>query len=495
MKKRLFMLFFVVCLTCSLCACGGSSEDPGGRDGTDSASTSSNQGTSETGTVVGNGDTHESVKELTTFEKLFSNGPIPAQDTNELWGYIDSSGNWTISPVFAEAKSFWNSGLALVKDAQSQLWGLVDSSGEYKVEPTFSNIGSYLSEGLFRVCVPDHGWGYIDASGTFVIEPQFNDARDFSGGFARVSSQMQFTGQNSYRLWGYINTSGERITEDIFSEAYDFSEGLACVNQGDIFSPFYGYIDELGMLAILPEHSAATSFSDGVAFVDMWDTGTMYYALIGKDGYPLTGPICINPGPSNGYKASFNYGLRPVQAMDLSGYIYINTDGETVLPKVGEPYQFAESFSGGYAMVCENDLWGYIDLEGNWIIPPQYASASNFLDDMALVEVGSLDEFLNGNSRRRIIDTAGNCILEVGGDVTLSRWNWRAPERIAVSDKTSGKIGFWNLAGEVLIDYIFDETQNFADDYSYAKVKYNGLWGVINMNGNWLIPAQFMSLG
>lgn len=495
MRKRLLYLLLAVCLTYSLCACGEGGEYTEGGSNSNSVTTSEASGVPETGVPGSTEDFHENVKELTSFEKLFSNGPIPSQDTNELWGYIDSTGNWVVSPVFADAKSFWDSGLAPVRDMQSQLWGLIDTSGQYVVGPTFDQIADRVSDSLFRVHVPNQGWGYIDATGTFVIESQFDDARDFSGGFARVSSQMQFTGQNSYRLWGYINTSGERITEDIFSEAYDFSEGLACAKQGDIFSGLYGYIDDSGKFAIDPLYTEATSFSDGVAFVSMWAAGNTYYGLIGKDGYGITGPICGSLPSANGYTASFNYGLRPVWTLDITGQVYINTDGEVVLPKNDEPYQSASSFSGGYAMACKNDLYGYIDLDGNWTIPPQYVSASNFLDDMALVEVGSLDEILNGNSRRRIIDTAGNCILEIGGDVTLSRWNWRTPERIAVSDKTSGKIGFWNLAGDILIDYMFDETQNFAEDYSYAKVKYNGLWGVIDMDGNWLISAQFMSLG
>ena len=128
------------------------------------------------------------------FERLFSNGPLAAQDTSELWGYIDETGAWVISPAFAEARNFWSSGLALVKDAQSQLWGLIDASGSFVVQPTFDNIGNSFGDDMFRVRIPDRGWGYIDATGAFVIEPQFDAATDFSDGFARVSSQIQFTG-------------------------------------------------------------------------------------------------------------------------------------------------------------------------------------------------------------------------------------------------------------------------------------------------------------
>ena len=151
--------------------------------------------------------------------------------------------------MFANAKPFWDSGLALVNDAQSLLWGLIDGSGKYISEPIFSNVGDNLRNGLFRVGVLDRGWGYIDTSGAFVIEPQFEVANDFSNGFARVSSQIQsIENQNYYRLWGYINTSGERITEDIFSEAHDFSLGFAQVKRGDPFGD-WEYIDMDGNIA------------------------------------------------------------------------------------------------------------------------------------------------------------------------------------------------------------------------------------------------------
>ena len=103
-------------------------------------------------------------EELTSFERLFSNGPLAAQDTSELWGYIDETGAWVISPIFAEARGFWSSGIALTKDAESQLWGLIGSSGNYVVEPTFDNIGSSLGDDMLRVHVPERGWGYIDMS-------------------------------------------------------------------------------------------------------------------------------------------------------------------------------------------------------------------------------------------------------------------------------------------------------------------------------------------
>jgi len=496
------MLFFLACLAGCLCACsGGDSTVSTESDVTPGIGTDAAPNTQESGGAnaeSNSAEPQESAKEQTAFEKLFANGPIPAQNTDELWGYIDNSGSWAISPTYAETRAFWDSGLALAQDAQSKLWGLIDSSGQYVVEPSFDMISNRVSDGLFLVRAPERGWGYIDTSGAFVIEPQFDAANDFSNGFARVSSEIRFTGADNqyyYQLWGYINISGERITEDIFYEAYDFSEGLACINDGNPSNPFYGYIDELGMIVIPADHSDATSFSDGVAFVDAWNAGNMYYTLIGKDGYPLSDFICKSPNASQGSKARFSHGLLPVQTADQTGYVYINTSGEVVLPKEGEPYQYASSFSGnGYAAASQNNLYGYIDLEGNWVVPPQYSSASSVYHDMGFVrETGSFEELVNETTRNGIIDISGNYIVEFSEDVTTVRWY--PEDRIIVKEKATEKIGYWNLVGDVVIDYIFDDAQPFAADYSYAKVKYNNLWGLIDKDGNWLIPAQYLSLG
>ena len=42
---------------------------------------------------------------------------------------------------------------------------------------------------------------------------------------------------------------------------------------------------------------------------------------------------------------------------------------------------------------------------------------------------------------------------------------------------------------------IFEDAMSFSLDSSYAKVKYDGLWGFIDGEGNWLIEPQFQSIG
>lgn len=275
----------VVCISCGFCACNSESRDntvatnsPNNEkndnieDAAEPVSENKNEVSELADEELPQVEPSELIEELTQFEKLFENGPIPAQNESELWGFIDNTGNFVIEPIFLKAKSFRNSGLALVLDAETNLWGMIDTSGNYVIKPRFSKLGGYFSNELLPAAIDDQGWGYINEQGAFVIEPQFSVAYDFSGGFAPVSSQIESAGANDpncYQLMGYINVSGERITEDVFSEAYDFSEGLACVKQGDVYEGTYGYIDKTGTFAITPSYYDAASFYRGVAFVDM----------------------------------------------------------------------------------------------------------------------------------------------------------------------------------------------------------------------------------
>lgn len=170
---------------------------------------------------------------------------------------------------------------------------------------------------------------------------------------------------------------------------------------------------------------------------------------------------------------------------------YIDTSGNPASPPdTTASYNFVGL---QYKWDPESKLTGYVDSSDNWIIPPQYTMAGPFWSDVAVVQIGSLEDAIRGTCQKYLIDTEGNYLVDFGRDVSVA--DWHTPERIAVIDNLSGKTGFWDLSGTVVIDYMFDETQSFAGDYSYAKVKYNGLWGIIDKDGNWLVPAQFLSLG
>ncbi|WP_414564593.1 MULTISPECIES: WG repeat-containing protein [unclassified Anabaena] len=143
--------------------------------------------------------------------------------------------------------------------------------------------------------------------------------------------------------------------------------------------------------------------------------------------------------------------LYPVQfymAGKRSGYAYVNQAAQMVV----EPqFDYANEFSEGFAPVRINKKWGFINLQGQIAIPPQY-------------------------------DTVGESRSLYGGDKDYFSSSFS--EGLA-GVKLNGKWGFIHQKGELVIPYRYDKVQRFSG--GVATVKENGLWGVINSQGKWII--------
>ena len=87
----------------------------------------------------------------------------------------------------------------------------------------------------------------------------------------------------------------------------------------------------------------------------------------------------------------FSEGLASVQ---LNGqYGFIDNEGNVVIPL---KYDYAWSFDEGLARVQLKRKWGYVDNEGSVVIPLMYDTAGPFYEGLAAVQ------------RKRYVDTQGN---------------------------------------------------------------------------------------
>jgi len=102
--------------------------------------------------------------------------------------YVDRTGKVVVDPGLFRGWDF-SEGLAVAMKKNENLWGFIDTSGKFAISPRFETYpNGYVhsfSEGLAMIEV--HGkFGYIDHSGEFVIKPEFLDGVDFTDGAARV---------------------------------------------------------------------------------------------------------------------------------------------------------------------------------------------------------------------------------------------------------------------------------------------------------------------
>ena len=120
-----------------------------------------------------------------------------------------------------------------------------------------------------------------------------------------------------------------------------------------------------------------------------------------------------NPKKIGTYKncGSFTGNLCPVQDMN-DHILYIDKDGEKVLDVTeinGKKVQAAYNFFCGRAMInTEDGKWGFIDEEGEPVIPIKYADAWNFCEDLAIIYLDTPTYEDDDTGKWGVIDTDGN---------------------------------------------------------------------------------------
>src|SRR5215469_9118927 len=75
-----------------------------------------------------------------------------------------------------------------------ELWGYIDTTGQFAISPRFETYpNGYVypfSDGMAKIEAKGL-FGFIDHSGVFAIPPQLLDAESFSDGMARVVSKVR----------------------------------------------------------------------------------------------------------------------------------------------------------------------------------------------------------------------------------------------------------------------------------------------------------------
>ena len=67
---------------------------------------------------------------------------------------------------------------------------------------------------------------------------------------------------------------------------------------------------------------------------------------------------------------------------------------------------------------------------------------------------------------------------------------------MCITDEESPNLGMYSYVdhdGNPITDLTFTMARDFSKDSSYARAAVDGLWGIIDGEGNWLIEPKFQS--
>ena len=177
-----------------------------------------------------------------------------------------------------------------------------------------------------------------------------------------------------------------------------------------------------------------------------------------------------------------SYGkLFPYRYGRLAGYV--NVLGEFVVPP---RYMVADDFIEGLALVSEDGTrFGFINRLGQTVIPPAYLSATRFDGGVSVAAPALLGAASNTTGAVIYMDRMGRNIF---GQTTFGAGQPFREGLAAVQD-SSGLFGFIDRTGTFVIPAQFDFVLSFSE--GLAAVLEGDKVGYINRSGDMVIEPQF----
>jgi hypothetical protein len=292
------------------------------------------------------------------------------------------------------------SALAAVILAARQLPAMASDTDDFEFKwilpPEFYKGSVGFAEGRTWVQREEGGpWILYDDKGNVIKD---NLECEFVTSYA--SDIALFRTKDRPRKYGLVDASGDITVPGVLFQIIivAYGDGLIPARQGDV-----GYIDKSGEWVILPQFQQAHEFKDGLAKA----------------------------------KTDDKWGM-------------INKKGEWVIPpEFGTIY----SFIGNITSAEKNGKWGIIDKSGSTVLDFTFDKLANFVKEDGVTIAGIGDLY-------GLIDISGNFVVEpqsITPTTNLSMLS-ESTKLIGFIDK-HGKVGYFDLKGNLAIDFkfIFDE--------------------------------------
>ncbi len=190
---------------------------------------------------------------------------------------------------------------------------------------------------------------------------------------------------------------------------------------------------------------------------------------------------------------------------------FINPNGEVVIPF---EYDEIQNFQNNLAAVKKSNKWGFINKKGQLIIPVKYEEVSSFHEGLAAVKLNNKwgyintlgnsiishkytsseydrpqnHYFKNGYAVEKINNNCWGLVDKQGNETKLEGWCEHDSEGLFRYLRNK-KYGFINNKGYEVIKPIYDFVDPFVGGYSVVKL--NKKHGIIDRAGNVVVPIKY----
>jgi len=273
---------------------------------------------------------------------------------------------------------------------------------------------------------------------------------------AEINLYPAFVVGNGVCKWGLINDEGKFVVKP----TYDHIEWEA----GKRFARIYARIAE-----------PAEANKEGAENTDprVADEAPMSVGLIDRSN----GKVILQPKYL--FVTDFSEGLATVQVAE-DKYMVIDEKGKTVFESKDMVGLFSDGLVWFKTLKDGEPLYGYMDKKGKVKIEPIYKETGSFTDGQALV---TIEEGIHA-----VINDKGKNV----SNLSFARVGGMSEGMIKFLDNESGKWGYADADGKIVIQSQFDFVDSFQD--GFAIVGLNNKFGLINKKGEFVIPAEYQRI-
>ena len=432
-------------------------------------------------------------------EKMIQDYEYFALYSANKWGVINQEGEEVIIPTYQEMIVIPNK----KKDVFICTYDINEQTGEYKTKAINSKneeilVGYEQIEAIENIDENDNVWfeenilkvkkngkyGLIDFNGKEQLPIEYDEITALKG----IENSIIIKKDGKV---GLVNDNATIIAEAIYTEIK---------NLGSTYKEGYITRDENGKYGI-------TSTTKKQILENKYDEIEQIYL---KEYY-----LVKEQGKRKLINSKGNIileeGFDEIKSATSNGVIFVKDNLYGEINKTGEviieaKYQDLKEVDDGIYIAKLNDKYGIINQEQNEEIPFQYSGitynkeARLYLAEDAQYQTSIIDERFNIKLTGILseINVEKSYIRMRIGD-EYKYYNLKGEEKANTEilkqntiflSKKSGKYGYVDKKGNIIVDYIYDDATE-QNEYGFAAVKKNGCWGSIDKNGKVVIEPKY----
>ena len=329
----------------------------------------------------------------------------------------------------------------LLRVEKNNKYGLIDFDGKVILECEYDSI--YALKGVTEniIVQKDGKLGLVNAKGQTIIKTEYNSIQTLEEGY-----KAEYLVSNAEGKFGVISTSGTNILEPIYEE-------VKYLGSNEVYA-----VKSNGEIQLINNKGETLQKSEGEEYVYAKGENV----IVSKEGKfgleKLTGEAVISDEYEN---LEYAFSIYYIAKKD-GKYGVINVNNETV-----KEFEYRN-------MYCVE--------EGSFIVADKTETETVILDSNLAQKLSGIVSEIN----------VSKGYIKLYADNEYKYYNFKFEEKQNTEilshstlflSKKDGKYGFVDKAGNIVVDYIYEDATE-QNSCGYVAVKQNGVWGSLKKNGS-----------